>query len=152
MSHGLNLQRTKAFGIEDGMRKLLIALALSLTLVAPVAAQDTENRSWTTTWLSAVSADETTSTAMPTNAFVNFAVYAEWGAGTNAGVITIEEAYDPTYTGVWSEIGTITWSAASSTDVFHQRGAFRALRVRVSTAVGGGGTVTVRAIARPAGQ
>ena len=134
------------------MRKVLFTLLLLVCLSTPAIAQDTENRSWTITWLDGVSADETTSVAMPVNAFVNFSVYVEWGSSTNAGVLTIEEAYDPTYTGVWSSIGPITWSAASSTDVFHQTGAFRALRVRVSTAVGGGGTLTVKAIARPAGQ
>ena len=134
------------------MRKVLFTLLLLVCLSTPAIAQDTETRSWTITWLDGVSADETTSVAMPVNANVDFSVYAEWGSSTNAGVLTIEEAYDPTYTGVWSSIGTITWSAASSTDVFHQTGAFRALRVRVSTAVGGGGTLTVKAIARPAGQ
>ena len=131
------------------MRKVLFTLLLLVCLSTPAIAQDTENRSWTITWLDGVSADETTSVAMPVNAFVNFSVYVEWGSSTNAGVVTIEEAYDPNSTGTWSAIGTVTWSAVSSTDVFHQRGSFRALRVRVSTAVGGGGTVTVKAIARP---
>ena len=131
------------------MRKVLFTLLLLASLSTPAIAQDTENRSWTVTWLDAVSVDETTSVAMPVNAFVNFSVYVEWGSSTNAGVLTIEEAFDSGYPGVWSSIGTVTWSAASSTDVFHQRGSFRALRVRVSTAVGGGGTVTVKAIARP---
>ena len=134
------------------MRKVFFTLLLLVCLSTPAIAQDTENRSWTVTWLDAVSVDETTSVAMPTNANVDFSVYAEWGSSTGSGVLTIEEAYDSSYPGVWSEIGTITWSAASSTDVFHQTGAFRALRVRVSTAVGGGGTLTVKAIARPAGQ
>ena len=131
------------------MRKVLFTLLLLVCLSTPAIAQDTENRNFTFTYLDAVSADETTSTAIPVNSFVNFSIYVEWGSSTNAGVITIEEAYAPNYTGTWSSIGTVTWSAASSTDVFHQRGSFRALRVRVSTAVGGGGTVTVKAIARP---
>ena len=133
------------------MKKLLIALALSLTLVAPVAAQDTENRSWTVTWLSAVSTDETTSTPMPVNSAIDLGVYVEWSAGTSAGQLVIEEAWDSSYTGVWSTVGTINWSAVSSTDVFHQTGSFRALRVRVNTAIAGG-TITVRGIGRPASQ
>ena len=133
------------------MRKLLIALALSLTLVAPVAAQDTENRSWIVTWLSAVSTDETTSTPMPVNSAIDLGVYVEWSSGTSAGQLVVEEAWDSSYTGTWSTIGTINWSAASSTDVYHQTGSFRALRVRVNTAIAGG-TITVRGIGRPAAQ
>ena len=131
------------------MRKLLIALALSLTLVAPVAAQDTENRSWTVTWLSAVSTDETTSVVMPVNSQIFVGVYVLWSSGTSAGQVVLEESFSPTYTGAWSTIGTINWSAASSTDVFHQTGAFRSLRVRVNTAIAGG-TITVYGIGRPA--
>jgi hypothetical protein len=133
------------------MRKLLIALALSLTLVAPVAAQDTENRSWTVTWLSSVSTDETTSVVMPVNSQIFVGVYVLWSSGTSAGQVVLEESFSPTYTGAWSTIGTINWSAASSTDVFHQTGAFRSLRVRVNTAIAGG-TVTVYGIGRPASQ
>ena len=131
------------------MRKLLIALALSLTLVAPVAAQDTENRSWTVTWLSAVSTDETTSVVMPVYSQIFVGVYVLWSSGTSAGQVVLEESFSPTYTGAWSTIGTINWSAASSTDVFHQTGAFRSLRVRVNTAIAGG-TITVYGIGRPA--
>jgi hypothetical protein len=133
------------------IRTALATLILSLSLVVPVSAQDTENRSWTVTWLDAQATDETTSTAMPTNSAIDLGVYIEWSSGVSGGVVTIEEAWDQGYTGVWSVIANITTSAASSTDVYHQTGSFRALRVRISTVVAGG-TVTVRGIARPAAQ
>jgi hypothetical protein len=137
------------------MKKIsgLLDVGLMIVLVAflamPVSAQDTENRSWTVTWLSAVSTDETTSTPIPVNAAIDLGVYVEWSAGTSAGQLVVEEAWDTATTGAWSAVGTINWSAASSTDVFHQTGSFRALRVRVNTAIAGG-TITVRGIGRPA--
>jgi hypothetical protein len=135
------------------MKKITIALLTLLLLGAPslAMAQDTENRSWTVTWLDAQATDETTSVAMPVNANIDFGVYVEWSSGVSAGVVTIEEAYSQNYSGTWSTIGTVTTAAASSTDVYHQTGAFRSLRVRISTAVSGG-TVTVYGIGRPAGQ
>jgi hypothetical protein len=137
------------------MKKIsvLVDVALMIVLVAflamPVSAQDTENRSWTVTWLSAVSADETTSTPMQVNSAVDLGVYILWSAGTSAGQLVVEESWSQGYTGAWSTVGTIDWSAASSTDVFHQTGSFRSLRVRVNTAIAGG-TVTVYGIGRPA--
>ena len=137
------------------MKKIsgLVDVALMIVLVAflsmPVSAQDTENRSWAVTWLSSVSTDETTSTPMPVNSAIDLGVYVEWSSGTSAGQLVVEEAWDSSYTGAWSTVGTINWSAASSTDVFHQTGSFRALRVRVNTAIAGG-TITVRGIGRPA--
>lgn len=133
------------------MRKLFFTLLLLVCFSTPAIAQDLENRSWTVTWLSAVSTDETTSTPMVTNSAIDLGVYIEWSAGTSAGQLVVEEAWDSSYTGAWSTIGTVNWSAASSTDVYHQTGSFRALRVRVNTAIAGG-TITVRGIARPAAQ
>lgn len=133
------------------MRKLFSTLLLLVCLSTPVIAQDLENRSWTVTWLDAVSTDETTSTPMPVNSAIDLGVYIIWSSGTSAGQLVVEEAWDSSYTGAWSTIGTVNWSAASSTDVYHQTGSFRALRVRVNTAIAGG-TITVRGIGRPAAQ
>ena len=59
------------------MKKITIALLTLLLLGAPslAMAQDTENRSWTVTWLDAQATDETTSVAMPVNANIDFGVY-----------------------------------------------------------------------------
>jgi|TARA_R110002110_G_scaffold110087_18_gene274588 hypothetical protein len=133
------------------LRSILLGLIFTVGLAVPVSAQDTENRSWTVTWLDAVSTDETTSTPMPVNSAIDLGVYVEWSAGTSAGQLVVEEAWDSSYTGTWSTIGTINWSAVSSTDVYHQTGSFRALRVRVNTAIAGG-TITVKGIGRPAAQ
>ena len=137
--------------MELRLRSILLGLILTVGLAVPVSAQDTENRCWTVTWLDAVSTDETTSVVMPVNSQIFVGVYVLWSSGTSAGQVVLEESYSPTYTGTWSTIGTINWSAASSTDVFHQTGAFRSLRVRVNTAIAGG-TVTVYGIGRPASQ
>ena len=135
--------------MELRLRSILLGLVFTVGLAVPVSAQDLENRSWAVTWLSAVSTDETTSTPMPVNSAIDLGVYVEWSSGTSAGQLVVEEAWDSSYTGAWSTVGTINWSAASSTDVFHQTGSFRALRVRVNTAIAGG-TITVRGIGRPA--
>lgn len=65
-------------------------------------------------------------------------VYVVWGAGTGAGVVTIESAYTSTYAGTWAPLTTVTWSAASKTDLFAITGVHGALRTRVSTTVTGG--------------
>ena len=120
------------------MKKIsgLVDVALMIVLVAflsmPVSAQDTENRSWTVTWLSSVSTDETTSTPIPVNAAIDLGVYVEWSAGTSAGQLVVEEAWDTATTGACSAVGTINWSAASSTDVFHQTGSLADRQANVS--------------------
>ena len=71
------------------------------------------------------------------------------GAGTiSGGALSIEEAYDPDYTGTWSVIQAITLTSitAGAIVVVHVEGTFRAVRARVSTPVTGGGTVTVYAM------
>lgn len=66
------------------------------------------------------------------------AIYVVWGAGTNAGVFTIESAHDNTYTGTWAPLATVTWSAASKQDIVQITGVHMALRARISTTVTGG--------------
>lgn len=73
----------------------------------------------------------------------NLAFYIAWSAGVSAGAVIIEEAPDKDYAGTWSVISpAVATSAASSTDVVHLQGSFKALRARISTNVVGG-TVTV---------
>ena len=64
--------------------------------------------------------------------------YVVFGAGTSAGVITIEAAHSPTYSGTWASLGTITWAAATRVHSLTVQGSHIALRARISTAVVGG--------------
>jgi hypothetical protein len=64
--------------------------------------------------------------------------YVRFGAGTSAGAVVIEEASDPAYTGTWSLIATLAWSAVTKESSHIMFGNFRALRVRISVAVVGG--------------
>lgn len=66
------------------------------------------------------------------------AVYVSWGAGTNAGVVTIESAHSSTYAGTWAPQASVTWSAASKEDIIQITGIHGALRTRISTNVTGG--------------
>lgn len=68
--------------------------------------------------------------------------YATFGAGTSAGVVTIEGAPVSDYSGTWASLGTLTWSAASKVETLRIEGAHLAVRARISTAIVGG-TVTV---------
>jgi hypothetical protein len=83
-------------------------------------------------------------TAIDRRGAPTFTFFVEWSAGTSAGVITIEEAADATYTGTWSSLATVTWAVADSTEAVHLGPApYGAIRARISTTVTGG-TVTVR--------
>lgn len=64
--------------------------------------------------------------------------YAVFGAATSAGVITIEAAHSPTYSGTWASLGTITWAAANRVHSLTVQGSHMALRARISTAIVGG--------------
>lgn len=67
-----------------------------------------------------------------------------YGAGTvSAGAVTIEEAHDPNYSGTWDAVASPVTVVSSTVDTVRVTGAFGALRARVSTAVTGGGTVSV---------
>jgi subtilase family serine protease len=66
------------------------------------------------------------------------AVYVVWGAGTGAGVITVETAHDASYAGTWAPLATVTWSAANKEDVVQFSGAYETVRSRISTNVTGG--------------
>lgn len=72
------------------------------------------------------------------------------GTGTtSSGVVTIEEAYyadgQPIYSGTWGPIATVNASdVTGGKQLFtHITGSIWALRCRVSTEIGGGGSVTV---------
>lgn len=103
--------------------------------------------------LNDASVDETTSTPVNCLGYTYITIYLTGNGTTSSGVITIEEAdFNPSnelnYTGTWSEIGTMN---ASDVDggkqlAYHVGGpggafAFSQVRTRISTAIGGGGSV-----------
>ena len=69
-----------------------------------------------------------------------------FGAGTGAGVIALETAHDPAFTGTWASVGTFTWAAANRAHYISLTGCFRALRLRFTSDVTGG-TASVWCIA-----
>ena len=69
------------------------------------------------------------------------------GTGTiTSGVITIEEADTEDYSGTWSSIQAVNGTdvTAGAIKAIHLvQGIYRALRARISTNIGGGGSVEV---------
>lgn len=65
-------------------------------------------------------------------------VYIHWLALTSAGVIVVEGAGDPGFTGAWKLIGTMNWSAASTADKVSITGVHKAVRIRATTPIAGG--------------
>lgn len=101
--------------------------------------------------LSAVSADETTSIPVDASAYRYHTVYLTSAGTTSGGNITIEEAdWDilsgVPYGGTWSLIGTATaantFTGGATLAVRLPVGAYAWLRVRVSDAIAGGGTIS----------
>ena len=88
--------------------------------------------------LSAASTDEVSAGVDLTDDVQYVTVYIEWGAGTGAGVVQIEEAPHAEYAGTWAPVQELTWAQASVTDAVHLTGAYAALRVRITTGVTGG--------------
>jgi hypothetical protein len=102
--------------------------------------------------LSAQSADETTSEGVDCSGFPNVAIYVIGAGTTSSGVITIEEAdYNPAtaasapYTGTWSAVTTVNASdvtGGAQVAVHLGVGAYGYVRTRISTVIGGGGTIS----------
>ncbi len=117
---------------------LALAFALALLLSAPAAAQPL--------FVTIQDAQTTgNGTAIDRRGDTEFVFFVEWSAGVTAGVITIEEAAETSYTGTWSSLTTATFAVADSTEAVHlTTAAYGALRARISTTVLNG-TVTVRA-------
>lgn len=65
-------------------------------------------------------------------------VVVTFGAGTGAGVVVIEGAAAPTFTGTWAVLATLTWAAADRAHETFIAGGYLARRVRISTGVTGG--------------
>ncbi len=109
--------------------------------------------------LSAQSVDETTGAAVNAGEWGMVAVAVQGNGTVTSGVVTIEEAVYgmvgttqvPFYTGTWSTITTVDVSSLSNVQtVIHlAKSAFSHIRTRISTVIGGGGTITTFIIGSP---
>lgn len=68
-------------------------------------------------------------------------LYLHWAGTVSAGAIQVETTDD--LTGTWAPLGPPIAGETNSSDVVQITGCHRFIRARVSTAVTGGGTVTV---------
>ncbi|HEX7936766.1 MAG TPA: hypothetical protein VF573_27345 [Paraburkholderia sp.] len=95
--------------------------------------------------------DETLGQRVDCSGRPNIVIYAKGTDTTSSGVITIEECdYNPAveqdYTGTWSSIATVNASdvtGGAQKAVHLALGAYGFVRARISTAIGGGGSVSV---------
>lgn len=108
----------------------------------------------TTTLLNAVSADETFSRPVDVRGYTHIVVYVIPNGTVSSGVVKINEACidpdtDQIYSGTWVQVGSdISPASATGIAVLHLTvAAYSHLQARVSTAIGGGGTVTVVLVA-----
>lgn len=74
------------------------------------------------------------------------AFYVRFQSSSSSGVVKIETADSEDYAGTWAVLATVTWAADATVQYVALTGALRAVRARISTAIGGGGTVTVRMV------
>lgn len=98
-----------------------------------------------------------TSADVDCSMFRYIAVFVGGSGTTSSGVVTIEEAdYNPPlpqgtgtdtgYSGTWSSMATVNASSVSGGAVSATHfgpGAYRFIRARVSTTIGGGGSISV---------
>jgi hypothetical protein len=108
------------------------------------------------TSINAASAAATYGKAVFCGEFGMVAVAVQGNGTTSSGVVTIEEAvYEVEtgqYTGTWSAITTVNASdvTGGAQSIIHlQRAAWSWIRTRISTVIGGGGTVTTYIIGSP---
>ena len=100
------------------------------------------------------SVDETTSAAVNCQGYPYLAVYVVGNGVTSSGVITVEESPTSDLAGTWASIGTINASGGSGGAAAALGLTVRAygyVRARISTVIGGGGTVTVYLAGTPVG-
>lgn len=107
--------------------------------------------------LSAETVDETTSVAVNCLGYKEIAIYVTGTGTTSSGVITIETAdYNPAkaaaelYAGTWSAITTVNASDVTGGAQKHvplTDSAYMWIRTRISTAIGGGGTISTTLVA-----
>lgn len=100
--------------------------------------------------LRAQTADETTSTPFFCLGYKEIAIYLTGTGTTSSGVITIETAETETYAGTWSSIATNNASDVTGGATKHiplTDSAYLWVRTRISTAIGGGGSISTRLVA-----
>lgn len=96
--------------------------------------------------LDSASADETLGKQIDFSRFGSGVFYVVPTGTVTSGVVTVEESAIENYTGTWA---LVTASAAIGTDIqqaLHMNvadNAYKWVRPRISTAIGGGGTVKV---------
>jgi hypothetical protein len=101
--------------------------------------------------------DETTAQPIDLLGYTNLCLFYSGAGTTSSGVLTIEEAdYDPNtqvpYGGTWSTITTLNASDVTGgvTKAYHfPAAAYSWVRVRISTAIGGGGSLSASLVAVP---
>jgi hypothetical protein len=101
--------------------------------------------------------DETTSTPVLVLGYSNLSFYISGVGVTSSGVVTLETAdYDPAnaadalYAGTWSPITTVNASDVSGDKqkvITISNIAYTWVRTRISTVIGGGGTVSTTLVA-----
>lgn len=85
-----------------------------------------------------------TSDAVGTNGRGREHVFYIYGTGTvSAGAVQIEEAHSSGYSGTWDAVASPVTVVSNTVDVVRLTGCYGALRARVSTAITGGGAVSV---------
>jgi hypothetical protein len=73
-----------------------------------------------------------------TGGALEFTFHVLFSSGSSTGVIKVETAHDPAFTGTWAVIATVTWATANTAHYVSLTGAFRALRLRFTADVTGG--------------
>lgn len=106
--------------------------------------------------LNAETVDETASLPVDCSGFPHVTIYVTGTGTTSSGVVTIEEAFIPaatyaaSYTGTWSVLTTVNASdvtGGAQKAVHLAVSAYASVRTRISTVIGGGGSVSTALVA-----
>lgn len=120
------------------IRQLVLFAAIALLCVTGIAAVTSSAPGRAAMLQSASTVGTKQSVSFPYDPPGKLTLYVEWGTGVISGAVTVEEMYDPTYTGTPAPIQTVSFSAANSVDVVHIPNTVGTIQTRVSTAVVGG--------------
>ena len=131
------------------MKTVLTTLLCLVALTIPVATQEGGVTRGDRVMLAAQAVDETTSAGFPVNENVAIVLFVETNGTVSSGQVILEEANSSDYSGTWSIVATVNPTVSNAVTAVHQRGAWRSLRVRINTVIGGGGTITATLVGRP---
>ncbi len=98
------------------------------------------------TALETASADETLGVQVDMSRFGSGVFYIVPAGTVTSGVVSIEESAIANYTGTWSLVtasGTVATDAQQALHLNVAANSYKYVRARISTAIGGGGTVKV---------